>query len=64
MLATRFGHEALKLVISGTWNQVVVVQDGAITHVPIESVAGQQRLVPADDPLIEAARAVGTSFGD
>jgi len=64
VLATRFGHEALRLVVDGEWNNVVVVQNGSVTHVPIGSVAGQQRLVPVDDPLIEAARAVGTCFGD
>jgi ATP-dependent phosphofructokinase / diphosphate-dependent phosphofructokinase len=64
VLGTLFGHKALELGLSGQFNQIVVSQHGQITSVPIESVAGQQRLVPLDHPLISAARAVGTSFGD
>ena len=63
-LATQFGHAALKLVVEGTWNRLVAMQNGRITDVPIVEVADQQRFVPADHPLISAARAVGTSFGD
>ena len=64
VLATRFGHAALELIVKDEWNRLVVIQNGSLTHVPIESVAGQQRLVSPDDPLIVAARAIGTSFGD
>ncbi len=64
VLGTLFGHKALDLALNGHFNEVVVSQNGRITSVPIESVAGQQRLVPLEHPLIEAARSVGTSFGD
>ena len=32
--------------------------------IPLEEVAGKRRLVPKDHPWIQAARMVGTSFGD
>lgn len=64
VLATRFGFKAVQLIEEGCWNQMVVQQHGETTTVPIESVAGQQRTVPLDDPLIAMARAVGTSMGD
>jgi phosphofructokinase-like protein len=64
VLATLFGHKALELALAGRFNELVVVQDGRTTSVPFESVAGQQRLVPLDHPLIQAARGVGTCFGD
>ncbi|HOB75687.1 MAG TPA: ATP-dependent 6-phosphofructokinase [Phycisphaerae bacterium] len=64
VLATLFGHKALELALAGEFNQLVVMQSGRITSVPFETVAGKQRLVPVDHPLIEAARGVGTSFGD
>lgn len=64
VLATRFGFKAVQLIEEGVWNQMVVQQHGETTTVPIESVAGQQRTVPLDDPLIAMARAVGTSMGD
>jgi 6-phosphofructokinase 1 len=64
VLATQFGHSAMSLVVSGATDQLVVLHDGHLGQVSIESVAGKQRKVPADDPLLLAARAVGTSFGD
>ncbi|TWT41791.1 6-phosphofructokinase [Phycisphaerae bacterium RAS1] len=64
VLATAFGHKAIQLVATREWNNVVVMQHGEVKFVPIESVAGQQRLVPLEDPLIGMARAVGTCMGD
>jgi phosphofructokinase-like protein len=64
VLAMTFGHKAIQLVATGEWNNCVVRQQGQATFVPIESVAGQQRTVPLDDPLLAMARAVGTSLGD
>ncbi len=63
VLGTIFGHHALELLMKGEENRVVVMQKGGLTSVPLEAVAGQQRLVELDDPLIRAARAVGCSFG-
>jgi len=64
VLATQFGFKAVQLIAEGQWNQMVVLQKGQVSTVPIESVAGQQRTVPVDDPLIAIARAVGTCLGD
>lgn len=64
ILATQFGHAAAELVLRKQWGDLVVMQQGRITATPIASVANKQRLVPADDPTIAAARGVGTCFGD
>jgi len=64
VLATVLGHAALECATRGEWNQMIAVQKGRICHVPIESVAEQQRTVPLDAAEIAAARAVGTCFGD
>jgi len=64
VLAMAFGHKAIQLVATGEWNNMVVMQQNQTTFVPIEAVAGQQRTVPPDDPLIGMARAVGTCMGD
>jgi ATP-dependent phosphofructokinase / diphosphate-dependent phosphofructokinase len=64
VLATRFGHAALGLLMSGGAGRLVVMQGARITDVDLTSAAGKQRLVPIDHPLIEAARDVGTCFGD
>jgi 6-phosphofructokinase 1 len=64
VLATKYGHAAINLVMAGQWNRIVVMQRGEISSVPISEVADQQRLVDPFDPLIMAARGVGTCFGD
>lgn len=63
-LATGFGFHALELLMEGARGQLVVWAGGRITEIPIADVANKQRLVPLDHPLVAAARAVGTSFGD
>lgn len=60
VLATQYGHHALELLMNGETGKIVVMRDGLITHEEITSVAGKQRLVPLDAPLVLAARAVGT----
>jgi len=64
VLATLFGHKVLELLMAGAYNRLVVMQQGQIDSVPIESVAEKQRTVPLDHPLLNAGRAVGTTFGD
>jgi len=64
VLATMFGYHALDLLVHGAEGQLVVLSGGKLGAVPIETVAGKQRRVPPDDPLVAAARAVGTAFGD
>jgi len=64
VLATQFGHAALELLMSGANGKLVVLQGGKITNVELTYVAGKQRVVPVDHPLVCAARDVGTVFGD
>ena len=64
ILATLFAHHAIELVAAGRLNELVVLKEGRITSVPIESIAGRIATVPLDGPLVAAARAVGTCFGD
>ena len=63
VLATKFGHHALKCLLAGQTGVVVVQQQGRVTQSPILEVAGKVRTVPPDHPLIETAKAIGTSFG-
>ena len=64
VLATQFGYHALEILMAGAQGQLVVQQGGHLAEVPIQSVAGKQRTVTLDDPLVATARAVGTCFGD
>ena len=63
VLATRFGHEAIGLVMSRSFGYMVTLSGGAVSSVSIADVSGQQRLVPTDHPLIQVSRAIGVSFG-
>jgi 6-phosphofructokinase 1 len=64
ILATQLGAMAVELVVLGQFGRMVVVEKGLITSVPLETASGGPRTVPLDHPLIAAARALGTSFGD
>jgi 6-phosphofructokinase 1 len=64
LLATQFGHYAFQLLKKERFNQLVVMQDGGLGSVPISEVANKIRGVPLDNPVLLAARAVGTAFGD
>lgn len=64
ILGTRFGHAAIRLLAEQRFNRLVVMKNNEISDVDIAAVAGKQRQVPIDDPLIAAARSVGVNFGD
>ena len=64
ILATNFGYHAINLLMSGGTNRMVVRQNNLLSDVDLLFAANKQRLVPLDHPLIAAARAVRTCFGD
>jgi len=64
VLATQFGHHAIRLLLNGKRHRLVALQNGRLTDIPMSECANRQRLVDTADPLIAAARGVGTMFGD
>ncbi|MFZ4573110.1 MAG: 6-phosphofructokinase [Phycisphaerales bacterium] len=62
VLSTLLGSHAMTLLREGKTGRMVAVQQGRLTSVPLESLAGKQRLVNLDNALILAARRVGASF--
>jgi 6-phosphofructokinase 1 len=64
VLATQFGHHAVNLLRAGHWNEMVALQDGRLTSVPLVQVAGQNRTVPLEHPLLRCAREIGVCFGE
>ncbi|MBX3364304.1 MAG: 6-phosphofructokinase [Phycisphaeraceae bacterium] len=64
VLATLFGDHAMDLLKEGRVNRLVAWQNGRLTDVDLRESAGRQRLVPDGHPIVEAARSVGTDFGD
>jgi len=64
VLSTELGHHAMTLLRQGKTGRMVAVQGGRLTDIDVREPAGRQRLVTPDSPLIAAAKAVGTAFGD
>jgi 6-phosphofructokinase 1 len=62
-LATNFGHTAIELLMKGCKNHLVVLKNGRFSSIPLRQVAGRIKTVPRNYPLVQAALAVGTSFG-
>ena len=64
VLATQFGTKAAHMLADGEFGRMVAMQNGIITSVPLEDVAGEIKKVPLDHPLLISGREVGTCFGD
>jgi len=64
LLATRLGTTCAKFIAEGMYGVMVGIRGETCVPVPLEEVAGRRKVVPLDHPWIEAARLVGTSFGD
>ena len=64
VLATKLGTSAVGLIEKGDFGYMVAVRGNRLTRVRLQEVARGQRTVRSNDPLIAAARAVGTCFGD
>jgi 6-phosphofructokinase 1 len=64
ILATHFGYHAIRTLMEGKRGRMVVRSGNVFGDVDLLHAAGKQRLVPVSHPLIEAARAIGTGFGD
>jgi len=64
VLATRLGARAVDMIDNQEFGYMVGVKGDSLIEVPLKDVAGGPRLIPLDDPLIEAARSVNTCFGD
>lgn len=64
VLATQLGKAAVDLVYAEKFGRMVSLRGMEVTSVPIQSAIAEQKKVTPGLPLVEAARAVGTCFGD
>jgi len=64
IFASRLGREACKLALSGRTGFMVGLRGTEIVPVPLEQIAGKQRLVELDNHLLRTARSIGACFGD
>lgn len=64
ILATLFGEEAVRLAVRGRFGRMVGIRGGEIVSATLAKATAGLKRVPANHPLVRAARAIGTSFGD
>ncbi len=64
ILATKYGVGAIELIEDKKFGDMVCLNGNTIGSVSIDEAVGKLKLVPTDSELIEAARRVGTAFGD
>lgn len=64
VLGTLYGRKAVDMAVGGEFGRMACLTNFRIGSVDLSVPAGGQRHVPVDHLLIEAARGVGTSFGD
>jgi 6-phosphofructokinase 1 len=63
-LSTRFGACAVDLLLEGKTGHMVALRGTEIVSVPIKDAVSKLKLVDPDGQEVNAARAVGTSFGN
>lgn len=64
VLATQFGREAMAAAARREFGVMVALRGTQIECVPLQKVAGHEKRVDPDGQLMQAARSVGTCFGD
>jgi 6-phosphofructokinase 1 len=64
ILATRLGTTCADLIQQERFGVMVAARGEGAEAVPLDQVAGNRKIIPADHPWIDSARKVGTSLGD
>ncbi len=64
VLATQFGTQAALMVGRGEFGRMATLQGGVLGSVALSEVAGRNRCVPLDHPLLASARQIGVCLGD
>jgi phosphofructokinase-like protein len=64
ILATRLGYGAVSLIAEGDFGKMVCLKTPRIESVPLEEAVKQLKKVNVDIDTVQAAKAIGVSFGD
>jgi ATP-dependent phosphofructokinase / diphosphate-dependent phosphofructokinase len=64
LLSTRLGVAAVDLVARKQFGRMVCLKGNGISSCTLEEAVGQAKTVPPDCEMVQAARAVGISFGE
>jgi len=63
LLSTRFGVEAVNMVVRGEFGHMVALRGGKVIGVPLEEAVGRQKLVNPEGQMVKTAEAIGISVG-
>jgi phosphofructokinase-like protein len=64
LLSTRLGVAAVDLVAQKQFGRMVCLRGNQISSCTLDEAVGRMKTVPPDSDIVQAARAVGTCFGD
>ena len=64
ILSTRLGFGAVRLLSEGDFGKMVCLKTPEIQSIPIEEAVKQLKKVTVDLDMVQAAKAIGVSFGD
>jgi 6-phosphofructokinase 1 len=63
ILATRFGTEAVHLVVKKKFGHMVALRQAKVVAVPLEEAVGKQKLVDPEGQMVKTAESIGISLG-
>ncbi len=64
LLSTRLGVAAVGLVAQKQFGRMVCLRGNAISSVTLDEAVGHMKVVAPDSDVVQAAKAIGISFGD
>jgi 6-phosphofructokinase len=64
VLSVRYAYEAANLIAEKKFGNMVCLKNGKMSYVSLEEVIGKSKFVDPMGKLVNAARALGISFGD
>jgi phosphofructokinase-like protein len=64
VLATQYGAHAVRLIVEGRFGEMICYDPPQMNSVPISQAVNRIRRVDAHGAAVQAARALGISFGD
>lgn len=64
ILSTRYGVAAVDTIAAGNFGSMVSLRTPFVTTITLQEAIGELKKVPVDHDLVQAAKAVGISFGD
>lgn len=64
ILATQFGYYAAEMIYKGEYGKMVSITNSKFCSIPLKTASSKIKTIPANHPMIQRARDIGTSFGD